>query len=1565
MKRFLTAILVAVMLVGMIPTALAADWGQGDTLDDALAELKVGFDSQLLDWLTLPGLGVIKLRYTYYLHSNERTGTIDEMPVYCIDPAKGGAYDIVADIGPNPDDGSNTATYIRGQLVGDPRYCAILAQGYPHHRASAFGLQTPEEAYYATKLALWMYIRGNNPSGLAINPAYGNTDPVALRVRDAAISIYNKGMTNSAIAAPSLTLTGKPDAVAKLDASQQYYVQEIEVHTSGWVGTSPDRCGDVQLSWKNTPPVGTIVLGSNGEDITSTLAVTMAGVTGKSGWYGKITMKIPAEAIGSESDALPTLSAEAIVPNNEIYVAYAQAGETKYQRYLVERDPKIQMSTDFIVNVVTLYEEDFPGDTGLRIYKKELGTNLPLSGAVFSIRDPEGKLLYTLSTSNMGVIEVPLSVVGNYTVTEESPSQYHLLPDVRTQSVTVRFSEVAEVTFVNAPYGMLQVHKKDFADGRNLAGAVIQIRNITTGVTQTAMSDSSGAVTFDKLLCTAEGTGYEIRELASPLGYALSSEVHTVSVRPLSEGITSYTLTNKANAGLRIRKFDQQSMLAIENITFEVWHDGSLYGEYTTDMWGEILLINIPAGTYTAKEKSTVEPYILDPTPQTIEIKAGDGIKELVFHNLKKPTLIIKKYDELTAKALPNTEFSVTKKGSIIVWEGLTGSDGTITLPDMDEGWYTISEIAPAPGYLPASGSKDVYLEGGKVVEVKFDNLPCPTLTVSKTNSITHDPIAGVKFNVKFSPAANFSGGVVDLGNYITDADGKILLNDNLQSGWYRIEELEPAPGFSMKEPAVQDIFLKGGDNKTVHFENIPLSALVIRKIDSATKLPVAGATFTIRYLGGTSGSGGTIIHTGVTSANGTILLTGLQAGTYVCEETAPAASYELSNPSVQTAYISGQSQDVVELLFSNAKMGNLVITKLHSVTKQPLAGATFKVTFSDGAVIGPNNGLYTTDESGVINIAEDLPIGSTVVVTEHKAPDGFILDGTPQTVKIKEATTHSLTFYNSPKSGLQIVKIDSITRQPLKGVEFAVYKKSGDIIGTFETDGNGIIIIPALEPGWVKIVETKCLPGYILNDTPKDVKIKSNEFHKVVFENTPLGGLQILKLDEQTRRPIAGAEFRVARMNGEIIGTFRTDSNGIIHIPEAASGWFTVVETKSAKSYILDDTVHTIEVKDGQTAVLTITNAKASGILIHKVDSITKKGIYGATFLLYDANNNPIGQYESDQGGYVWIGGGLPAGKYKIRELSNDGYVADDVVRTIYLEYGRTTEITWENTPEMGQIMVTKRSAAYNEVTHLAAGSPLAGAVFEVYTLSGNLADRMVSDSRGIAVSKLLPPAVYVVKEVSPPRFYATNPREYIAEIRHNGDIVRFEVLNDNVQLGVTVQKKSQNQITQNQMILWDLFNVANTSSAPLENFFLHDRLPTDAVRGAKVFTGTWSHHLTYQVSYKTNYSSSYRVLASGLSTKTDYELSIHPNVLGLQSGEYVTDIRWEFGTVPAGFCSVVNPRLQAQVLATLPQGYKIVNRADVGGLYCGEWLTAQSSWTTLIYGNPTPPPELPKTGF
>ena len=154
----------------------------------------------------------------------------------------------------------------------------------------------------------------------------------------------------------------------------------------------------------------------------------------------------------------------------------------------------------------------------------------------------------------------------------------------------------------------------------------------------------------------------------------------------------------------------------------------------------------------------------------------------------------------------------------------------------------------------------------------------------------------------------------------------------------------------------------------------------------------------------------------------------------------------------------------------------------------------------------------------------------------------------------------------------------------------------------------------------------------------------------------------------------------------------------------------------------------------------------------------------------------------------------------------------------------------------------------------------------------------------------------------------------------------------------------------------------VANTSNVALENFFWHDRIPTDIARATMLTTGTYSARLNYRILYKTNYSADYQVLASNLLTSNNYSFGL--NAIPMQAGEYVTDVYFEFGKVPVGFQSVQGPTMSVTVSGNAANGYQMVNRADAGGQYQGTWQTAQTSWVTVIqkyWSNPG----LPRTGF
>ena len=140
----------------------------------------------------------------------------------------------------------------------------------------------------------------------------------------------------------------------------------------------------------------------------------------------------------------------------------------------------------------------------------------------------------------------------------------------------------------------------------------------------------------------------------------------------------------------------------------------------------------------------------------------------------------------------------------------------------------------------------------------------------------------------------------------------------------------------------------------------------MVEKYDSVTGEALPGCTFQLKYLGGTSGTGGTAIGTKVTGINGTANWTGLKPGTYVLEEVDPADGYSIIQSSETIFLADSGEQSVVTVRFSNMPDGNLLIRKVCAVNPSvTLQNAEFKVMYAGGTLIGDSNGIFRTDENG------------------------------------------------------------------------------------------------------------------------------------------------------------------------------------------------------------------------------------------------------------------------------------------------------------------------------------------------------------------------------------------------------------------------------------------------------------------------------------------------------------------------------------------------------------------------------------------------------------------------
>ena len=1251
-------------------------------------------------------------------------------------------------------------------------------------------------------------------------------------------------------------------------------------------------------------------------------------------------------------------------------------------------------------------------------------------------------------------------------------------------------------------------------------------------------------------------------EVEAPEGYALDPTPHSVYV-DVTDGDKQYTVSasNSPLPSLKITKADAQTFAKVK-ATFLV---EALTGSYSTTVTvdGEKTLPDLQPGVYRVTEQSVEEPYIKTGTHQDIALLAGAGTVEAAFTNYVKPGLEILKKNIATGEPIAHVTYKIEQIDGSYSTTATTDGAGRIFLANIPVGSYKVTEVNAPSDVILCDIPQTIALGPGETRTVTFFNAMKPSLKIIKRCEVTKDPIPNTKFHIWWASDNTSTGAMNDLGSFYTDDHGEIIFTgDALKSGWYKVTEEAPASGFAPADEPTQEFYLAGNENAVKIWENRPLSALVIFKYDEKTGAALQGAEFQIRYLGGTSGTGGTVIGTYTTSENGSIILTRLKAGTYIVEETKASPFYSIDTPP-QTVLLTGKDQDVVTLRFGNQPYGSVLIKKLaDDANKTPLAGATFLVTDDKGTFIGTANGEFTTDKSGAIQLPK-LPAGTTIVAKEIRPPEGYALDGTPQTITVQAGENAPLTFYDKPLCNLTILKRDALTKKPLAKAEFIVKDSEGKPIGTdngrfvtgsdgtvtitalnpnatiivsedkapigyikdetpktivvrsgvpnsltfdnepsttlvihkyiegteneplsgvafkvvdgsgavvgpddgvYYTDKAGEIVLNGLEPGTTVVArEIKSVDGFVLDGTPQDILIKAgtvqnltfwnkrqgaliinklssldrktplkgvtfkittatgefvpdengkissnglyytdengqiilkgvtgtlvvteeksvpgytidkntrtqtvvvnpNDTQSLYFYNAPIGGLELVKVNaaDKTQR-IPNTTFEIRRVsNGGLVDTVTTGTDGHVYVP-LASGSYYAVETKAGKGFQLDDTPIYFTVEDGKTTTKTVTNKAISGILIHKVNAVTGEGIYGVSFILYDASNNPIAQETSDDRGYVRFEG-LEDGRYYLRELENEGYIPDTQKKTVYVKSGETTEIEWQNTPITGQIQITKRSADYNPTNGLPAGTLLEGAVFEITDKAGNVVDTIRTNNRGLAVSKRLPLSRYFVREVKAPEHYGISEKELTVYLEHEGQIVRIEVQDSNLLTGISIKKTGPMQAVPSQPIRYVFSEIKNSSTTTLNSFYWRDQLPAQ-VTLSKIVTGSYNQPLSYKVVYKTNLSGDYRTLADNLSTSKVYVLDARPAVLGLAANERVTEVMFVFGIVPAGFAQVETPYIYATARSGLANSSGIVNVADAGGLYNGQWIQAVSRWLTTVYTKTTV--KLPKTGY
>ena len=1574
-KRIIAMMLTLATLLGMLAVPASA----ASTLEEAMAEVDIYAKGEELVYLTMNGQ-VKGQHYTYYNYTSVQTGETTEIPAYCVDPRLYGVPSVVPEgtAVKYSSDGKNT----------DPKIMGIIANGYPHMSLDSLGLNSIEEAYYATKTALWCYLLGTwSVSGLGINPSLTGADKTAAeRVLKATKDIYTRGMYWSQLVEPKMTAVPDRDEAYPVTINgEACYQQVYTLKTETWSITP------INIELAAGAPAGTKIMDMDNHEISS-MIVTTAAASG-TGFEGQFKVVFPASSVeGQEGTAQINLSSTVV--QYEIY--YARSLETdKYgniQDYMLDTDPHIPITA----NAIARFSSEHTDETELLIVKLEEGTRIPLEGAVFDVFSPDGDRVGRYSTDTSGKIRIPLVITGNYTVKEVSAPAYHLLPTDNTHNITVEHGKTATLTVTNAPYGSLRVLKRSDM-GEGLAGVNIEIRNVVTGETRTGRTGPGGVVEFTELSVGA----WEVRETAGVPGYVVDTDsVKNVSV--VAGECATVTFINKEKPGLRIVKYDSQTMRTMPDVTFRIYRDTELFGEYVTDQMGEIVLTDLEPGVYLVQEVSADPSHIVNSTPQEVKLEAGYGIVELVFLNDQKPGIRLKKVDSVTYQPQANARFRIEAVGGTFSKEYYTDANGEIDLKDLEPGSFKVTELQAPDGYLIDDATRVIKIEAneqavfvftntrkpsfelvkldpagnpvvgatfriakiedgnhyldrvtdtqgkiridgmepgiysvqemsvpspyilnstefhvelfpGRVSElvvtndrkpdlkivktdaitgtpiegatftirkvdsstlitettnaageillremepgvyevteqsvpdaylldprpqqitlfpnklgiVQFQDYKKPSLKILKVDSATGKPVEGARFHIVYASNHTFTGEINDLGTHYTDANGVIYL-DKLKDGWYRATEEEAPAGYRIKDTGVYEFYIEAGRDKVITVENVPLSTIVIQKIDEETGKPLQGAWFRMSYLNSLTSMDGTTIGEWPTDENGQIEVRNLDEGTYLISELSAPQGYVLNPANTRTVYLAGDKQDFVTVTYGNQHMGALLIQKKDAVTGEPLAGVEFSVTDSNGSVVGNGNGRFVTDFAGTITIA-NLEPGKTVIVKETRTVPGYILDDTAQTIKIKANETMTVEFRNQPKGGLVIRKLDSVTNQPIAGVEFQITNTAGEYVadnegrtstnGIYRTDSYGEIRLLDLMPDSYTAVEVSTVAGYAINSTPQTTKVGAADTQTLTYLNDPLQTLVVQKYIAGTQKGLAGVTFLITDGAGTPIGgsngEYVTDANGRITITGLTPGMTVVVrEVRTVRGYVLNTQPQTIIIgkASGQTTVsgctttATVASAASSSsssesgnevvfyddplgrLVVEKYIEGTSTPIPGVRFLITGSNGGAVGntngEYTTDANGRIEIRDLEPGLVVTAKEIhAADGFVLDSTPKSIEIKSGDTQVLTFYNQPT-GSLRIIKK----DRVT----GALLRDAEFEISFASGGFVGNnggtttsngvYTTNEKGEILITGLQPSVIEVRETRAPDGYSLSASPVTVEVAA-GDAQTVTVYDD-----------------------------------------------------------------------------------------------------------------------------------------------------------------------------------------
>ena len=630
---------------------------------------------------------------------------------------------------------------------------------------------------------------------------------------------------------------------------------------------------------------------------------------------------------------------------------------------------------------------------------------------------------------------------------------------------------------------------------------------------------------------------------------------------------------------LKLRKTDKGGKL-LDGAVFHV--SGNGYDRDVTVTNGEITVNELPIGDYTVTEKTAPNGYLVNVAPFKTTVSANQTAETTITDEAPTGKISIKKSDSKGnvqgEASLEGAEYTVYGADGQEVGKITTDKDGNGSLENLVLGTYTVKETKAPEAYDLDWNTYTVELtykdQNTAIILGNVDskeNVKTGKIEIKKTDT-DGNPLKSGEFGIYANADMYIGDTLYKKGQLVVSIktdDSGVARSGDLPYGSYYVKEIS-AP---TQEDGNSHNFVLSDDTQYVKIngKNKTDTVTFVDKKVTASKTTITGTDEIKGAVMTVTDNDGKVIDTWTSDGN-PHSIKGLHEGW----------EYTLTETTAPKGYVKAES---IKFTVSTDKKDQTIVMKDKQFTaskkdvsgKNYVEGAKLEVRDDQNRVV---DSWTSTKEDHYVSGLEE---GKTYTLIEETAPEGYVRADEITFTVTKEKVDQEVNMFDAQ---VKVTKTDALTGDSVKGAEFTVFDKDGNIVDKWTTDGTAHAV-SGLDAGCEYILkETKTPEGYMTAPDRTLVVSGEQNMDVEIKEHPVLTDIEVQKVDAQTKKVIRSKDFEFTMYSDaeckNAITTVSADKNaGTATFKDLRYGTYYIKETKAPTGYLLSKEVKKVVIDD------------------------------------------------------------------------------------------------------------------------------------------------------------------------------------------------------------------------------------------------------------------------------------------------------------------------------------------------------------------------------------------------